>query len=136
MAANYKLSNKRISGIISVVPKNKVRFADEISNYGFSKEKCIDLKKTLGFDERRIVADAECASDLCLFGIEYLLERGLLSSHDIGAIVYVTQTPDHFMPPTSCIIHGKLQCSRDVLCFDINQGGAGYIYALIQAFLL
>jgi 3-oxoacyl-[acyl-carrier-protein] synthase-3 len=136
MAINYKVSKKKISGIVSVVPKHTVKFSDEISNYGFSKEKCINLQETIGFNERRIVADGECGSDLCMFGIEYLLNQGLLNRDEIGAIVYVTQTPDHFMPPTSTILHGKLRCPRDVLCFDINHGCAGYVYGLIQAFLL
>ena len=136
MAANYKLSNKRISGIVSVVPKKTVRFVDEIKNYGFSQEKSLNLQETIGFNERRILSETECGSDLCQFGMEYIFEIGLLDRADIGAIVYVTQTPDYFMPPTSTVLHGKLKCPRDVLCFDINHGCAGYIYGLLQAFLL
>lgn len=136
MARMYKWSNKKISGILSIVPANTVRFADEIDNYGFSKEKTSDLQKTIGLDERRIVAGGECASDLCLHGVRHLIDRGLLDQKDIGAIVFVSQTPDHFMPPTSSVLHGKLNCGRDVLCFDINQGCAGYLYGLMQAFMV
>lgn len=136
MAKNYKFTNKTITGVLSVVPKNCVKFMDEIENYGFSKEKSINLMKTMGFKERRIVSGDECGSDLCLHGMEYLFENNLLEKDEIGAIIYITQTPDHFMPPTSSIIHGKLELDRDVLCFDINQGCTGYIYGLIQAFLL
>lgn len=134
--ANYKFSGKKISGILSVIPKRTVRFIDEIGNYGFSRERSIDLQETIGFGERRIVEDGECGSDLCARGLEHLFEGRRLDRNDIGAIVYVTQTPDHFMPPTSTILHGKLRCPRDVLCFDINHGCAGYIYGLLQAFLL
>lgn len=133
---DIRFTNKRISGILSVVPKHCVKFLDEIENYGFSKEKSLKLQQTIGFDERRIVPDNECGSDLCLFGLENLFANGLLSKDDIGALIFVTQTPDHFMPPTSSILHGKLGLGREVLCFDINQGCAGYLYGLLQAFLL
>jgi len=136
MANNHRFSGGKVSGILSVVPKRVVRFADEIGHYGFSKEKSLNLQETMGFDERRIVDGNTCGSDLCLFGLEYLRGRGLLDPRDISAIIYVTQTPDHFMPPTSAILHGKLGCSRDVLCWDVNHGCAGYLYGLIEAFLL
>lgn len=131
-----KFSNKKISGILSIVPKNKVKFIDEIDNYGFSREKSLNLQKVIGFNERRIVAGNECTSDLCLFGIEYLIANGMLKKDEIGALVFITQTPDYFMPPTSCVLHGKLGLHQDVACLDINQGCAGYLYGLLQAFLL
>jgi len=133
---NIALTNKKISGILSVVPKNCVKFLDEIENYGFSREKSLKLQETIGLDERRIVSGNECGSDLCLFGLEQLFAHNLLSKDDIGALIYVTQTPDHFMPPTSAILHGKLELGREVLCFDINHGCTGYLYGLLQAFLL
>jgi len=133
---NFSFKNKRISGILSVVPKHCVKFLDEIDNYGFSKEKSLKLQETMGFNERRIVEGNECASDLCLFGLEYLIANGKLNKDDISALIFVTQTPDHFIPPTTSILHGKIGLNREVLCLDINQGCAGYLYGLLQAFLL
>jgi len=130
------LTNKKITGILSVVPKNCVKFLDEIENYGFSKEKSLKLQETIGLNERRIVVGNECGSDLCQFGVEYLFDNNLLNKDDIGALIYITQTPDHLMPPTSTILHGKLGLGREVLCFDINQGCTGYLYGLLQAFML
>jgi len=133
---NFHFKNKKISGIVSVVPKNRVSFMDEIENYGFSKDKSLKLKETMGFDERRIVAGNECTSDLCLFAMEYLIENRLLEKNEISALIFVTQTPDHFLPPTSSILHGKLELDHDVLCMDINQGCSGYLYGLLQAFMI
>ena len=133
---NLKFDNMHVTGILSVVPKHCVKFMDEIENYGYSPAKCLNLMKTIGFDERRIVQGDECTSDLCLYGLEHLLQHDALNTDDIGALIFVSQTPDHFMPPTSAILHGKLGLKRDALCFDINQGCAGYIYGLLQAYLL
>lgn len=133
---NFIFNRQRITGVLAIIPKKCVRFEDEIDNYGFSREKCHSLQETIGLRERRVVKDGECGSDLALFGFEYLLGKRLLRKEEIGAIVVVTQSPDHFMPPTSCILHGKLGLSWDVICFDINQGCTGYIYGLLQAFML
>ena len=85
---NLKFRNKKISGIVSVIPKNCVRFTEELANYGFSEEKSLKLKETMGFDERRIVEGEECASDLCLFGLEYLFGNNLLDKEEIGALIF------------------------------------------------
>ncbi len=133
---NLRFQGKRITGIISVVPRNRVRFEDEIDHYGFSREKCLQLQKTMGYGERRLVGNHDCASDLVHYGLIHLMETGRLLRDEVRALVFVSQTPDHFMPPTSCILHGRLGLGRDVLCFDINQGCTGYIYGLVQSFML
>ena len=133
---NLEFSNKKISGILSVVPSHTVKFLDEIDNYGFSREKCLNLQEVMGFKERRIVEGNECGSDLALFGLEYLIAHEKLKKDEIGALILITQTPDHFMPPTSSILHGKFGLGEEVLCFDINQGCTGYLYGLLQSFML
>jgi len=133
---NMTFAHAAISGILSVVPKHSLNFMDEIDNYGFSREKSLKLKETIGFDQHRTVEGNECTSDLCLYGLEHLISNGLLNTDDIGAVIFITQTPDYFMPPTSTIIHGELGLGREVLCFDINQGCTGYLYGLLQAFML
>jgi 3-oxoacyl-[acyl-carrier-protein] synthase-3 len=40
------------------------------------------------------------------------------------------------MPPTSSVIQGRLGLQHDMFCMDINQGCAGFLIGLIQAFLL
>jgi 3-oxoacyl-[acyl-carrier-protein] synthase III len=51
-------------------------------------------------------------------------------------LVLVTMCPDHFMPPTTSIIQGRLGLKQDILCLDINQGCAGFVLGLIQSFML
>ena len=47
--------NKKITGIISILPKNKVYFKDEMKNYNFSKNQSLKLSKIMGYSSRRIV---------------------------------------------------------------------------------
>ena len=133
---NFNYENKRISGILTVLPKNEVAFEDEAENYNFSVKQSMKLKKIMGYEKHRIVEGDTSVSDLCIFGMRQLLDEGLISGDDIDALILVTQTPDYYMPPTSNVIQGELGLKQDMLCLDINQGCAGYLVGLIQAFNL
>lgn len=133
---NFQFRNKKISGILTVLPAQEFRFDDEVGNYNFPPAKSLRLKAIMGYDRHRIADPGSCVSDLCVYGIQKLLDEGLLNKAEIDALILVTQTPDFLMPPTSSIIHGKLGLKQDMLCMDINQGCAGFLVGLMQAFLL
>lgn len=133
---NLLFKNKRITGLLTVLPQKEVRFDEELENYNFSAAKSLKLKLTMGYDKRRVVEEGVCTSDLCIKGLTYLFEEGLLQKEEIDALILVTQSPDYFMPPTSNIIQGKLGLKQDMICLDINQGCAGFVIGLIQAFSL
>lgn len=128
--------NKKITGILAVLPEQEILFDDEVRNYNFPEKQTLKLKKIMGFEKHRIVKDTTSVSDLCIYGIQYLIDKNLLKKEDIDAIILVTQSPDHFMPPTSNIIQGKLGLGTNVLCMDINQGCAGYLLGIMQSFML
>lgn len=128
--------NKKISGILTVLPSKEVKFEDEMENYNFSIAKSMKLKLAMGYNKHCIVEDDVCTSDLCVYGLNYLIDNGLLKKEDIDALVLVTQSPDYIMPPTSNVIQGQLGLKHDMICMDINQGCAGYILGLIQSFML
>jgi len=128
--------NKRISGILSVLPKNEVRFIDEIDNYNFTEKQSIKLGKIMGYGTQRIADKETTVSDLCVFGMSYLFNNQLLEKDAIGAVVLCTQSPDYFLPATSNVISGRLALGQDVISMDINQGCAGFEVGLMQAFML
>lgn len=134
MILNFK--GKKITDIVSVVPSQISKYEDEIENYSFSRAKCMKLKEIMGFDEHRIAPENTTASDLCEFAFNHLVENKGLDRESIDAMIFVTHTPDHFIPPTSSILHGKLGLKEDCLCFDINHGCAGFVVGLQQAFML
>lgn len=128
--------NKKISTILSVVPKEEYRFDDEYSIFKLTEDKARRFKKMMSLDRHRIAPPEVCASDLCLYGLQQLLKDGVLKKEEIGALLFVSQTPDYVLPPTSNVLHGKLGLGYDVVCLDINQGCAGFLAGLIQAFML
>jgi 3-oxoacyl-[acyl-carrier-protein] synthase-3 len=133
---NFTFRRKRISGLLTVVPANERSFVEEMKNFNFPEARSLKLKEVMGYDKRRLVESGVCVSDLAVFGLQNLFDLGLLNRDEIDALFLVTQSPDHFMPPTSNIIQGRLGLKQDVFCLDISQGCAGFVIGLIQAFLL
>ncbi len=133
---NLKFTHKKITGMLTVVPTNEVKFHDTIDNYSFSKRQSIQLGKIMGYEKQRIALQDTTVSDLCVYGLNYLFEQGTLNKDEIDALLLVTQSPDYFLPATSNVIQGRLNLKNDVLCMDINQGCAGHQVGLIQAFSL
>ncbi|HVU27248.1 MAG TPA: ketoacyl-ACP synthase III [Verrucomicrobiae bacterium] len=128
--------NKKIGATVTVVPKEERRFDDEYPGYKLTEEKAKKFKKMMGVDRHRIAAPDVTASDLCLCGTRWLLDRGLLKKEEIGAVLFVSQTPDYFIPPTSNVLQGVLGLDHDVIALDINQGCTGFLVGLLQAFLM
>jgi 3-oxoacyl-[acyl-carrier-protein] synthase-3 len=133
---NFRFQNKIVTGMLTVVPKNIVKFEDEMSNYNFPHEKSLKIKKVMGFDQKRVAPIGVTAADLCVYGVNYLFDNNQLSKSEIDALVFVSQTPDHIMPPTSNLIQARLDLGTDVFCLDINQGCAGFLVGLFESFML
>ena len=133
---NFTFRRKRISGILTVLPAREQSFVEDMKSFNFPEARSLKLKEVMGYDKHRIVEPGVCVSDLAVFGLEHLFKNGLLRPDEFDALILITQSPDHFMPPTSNIIQGRLNLKRDLLCLDINQGCAGFVIGLIQAFSL
>ena len=133
---HLEFSNKRISGILTVVPEQIVKFDDEIKNYNFTEKQCKKLKLIMGYEEKRVAPEGVCSSDLCEYGLNYLFNNSLLKKEEIDALIVVTQSPDYFMPSDACLLHGRLGLKQDCFCLDISQGCSGFLIGLIQAFSL
>jgi 3-oxoacyl-[acyl-carrier-protein] synthase III len=133
---DFTFKNKRIGGILTILPRDAVKFEDEMANYNFSQAKCMKLKLAMGYNEHRIAKPGQCSSDFCKFGLQYLFDNGLLNQEDIDALLFVSQSADYYMPPTSNVLQGYFGLKHDCLCLDINQGCAGFEVGLIESFML
>lgn len=132
----FSFKNKRISGIALVVPRNERSFMDDMKLFNADEKRSLRLAKVMGYDRHRIAPEGVAASDMVEFGFNRLFESGDIRREDIDALVYVTASPDHFLPPTSRILHGKLGLRQDAYCIDITQGCCAFEEGLLQAFLL
>ena len=88
------------------------------------------ITSKIGVLRRPVALPNECASDLAVEAAKIMFAKYNVNKEDIDALVLCTETPDHIMPATSCIIHGRLGLKTNCMCLDYNHGCTGYIYGL------
>ena len=123
----FAISNVRLSAIAAAVPSHQVSNEDLDL---LSEPEAKAFVKTVGIRTRRVAPPAVCASDLCLAAAQRILQLRKIDAAAIGALVFVTQTPDYLLPGNSTLIQRRLGLSSSSYLLDLNQGCAGYVYGL------
>lgn len=127
-------SGKRISGVLGILPETEYDFDEETKDFATPQTR--RLKKIMGFNKRRAAKCSTTTSDLCEYGLRYLINNNKIDLNEVGAIVVVSATPDYFIPHMSNIIHGDFDFPTDVICMDIAQGCAAHVLGIMQACML
>ncbi|HLN95915.1 MAG TPA: hypothetical protein VK183_09785 [Flavobacterium sp.] len=102
--ATFSFSGVRLDGMVLAIPKAS--------------------------DGTRISAPQQTASDLGYEAAVKLLSEKGVSPSEIGAVLFLSRTPDYRSPATSIVLQGRLGIPVDCLAFDMNLGGAGFVYGL------
>ena len=121
--------NLKIAGIAVAVPKNKEILLSKYSGI-FGEDAVKQFSKTTGVVERRVADRDQTSSDLAYEAAKFLLSRKHIKKEELGIAIYVTQTPDYRIPATACVLHKRLELSKDCIAFDVNLGCSGYVYGL------
>jgi 3-oxoacyl-[acyl-carrier-protein] synthase-3 len=110
-------------------PSNNLSNEDlqlEFPDYDFSK-----FEQKIGIKNRYIAAENQTALDLAIKSSEKLFKY--YDKEKIDYLLYCTQSPEYFLPSTSCILQDKLKLRKDIGAFDFNLGCSGYTYGLSLA---
>ena len=91
------------------------------------------IAKKIGINERHIAADDETAGDMAYKAAEKLISEYSIDKSEIDFVLLCTQSPDYFLPSTSCVIQSRLGLSTKCGAFDYNLGCSGYEYGLAVA---
>ncbi|MEO8759985.1 MAG: ketoacyl-ACP synthase III, partial [Bacteroidia bacterium] len=86
--------------------------------------------KNVGIVERRVAPPEITTSDLCFAAAEKLLAQLAWDKQEIECLIFVSQSPDYFLPATSIILQHRLGLNKNTMAFDVNLGCSGYIYGL------
>ncbi len=85
----------------------------------------------VGIRERHIAGNDECASDLAVQAAEILFRKHPeIDRNSIDFLIFCSQSPDYFLPSSSCLIQDRLGLPVSCGAVDINLGCSGYVYAL------
>jgi 3-oxoacyl-[acyl-carrier-protein] synthase-3 len=122
---NTMNSKARITAIGSYVPSQVLSNAD--------LEQIVDTQdewivQRTGIRERRIAAENEFTSHLCIKAVENMTLHYPVSVQDVDLILVATYTPDFPAPSVACLIQSHFGIvSTGAL--DINAACSGFIYA-------
>lgn len=123
-----------IRGITSSVPESF--FDNEKETTAFDPEEVEKVVKMAGVRTRHLAGEKVCSSDLCYAAAKDLMDGLEWVPASVDALIMVTQTPDYFLPSTSCVIHKWLGLSDKCAAFDVGLGCSGYPYALWLASMM
>ena len=123
----------RIAGVVACVPAKVVTNADLTEKFG---DAVAQVTRMTGVEERHITTAAQTTADLCAAAADALLDRAEIDRASIGALIFVTQTPDHRLPATACLLQDRLGLSVHTAAFDVNLGCSAYPYGLWLASMM
>ena len=130
--ATIRYKGVGIRAVAACVPKRVMRNEDLTDL--MSPEEIGKTIAHIGIRERRYADDDVCASDLCQRAAEQLFEDYPIDEADIGALIFVSQTPDYHQPATSPLLQHKLGLPTSTLCMDVNLACSGFVYGLSMAY--
>lgn len=133
--AHLKFNHANITGICTVVPKDRIKLDDEVAYYD-DANKVKRLKMVVGLSERAVSSKSTTPADLMEYAACRIIGDMNIDKNSIDALICVLDNPDYKCPPTSCILQGKLDLPTTCMSFDINHGCAGFIYGLCTAYSL
>lgn len=126
-----KYSNIKIGAVACAVPTHKDDILEKYaSEFGVNEvEKFIKLT---GIRTRYYAVKEQTSSDLCYIAAKNLMEneKTAFDPKSVGAIIYVSQTPDYIAPATAFVLHKRLNLSVDCIAFDVNLGCSGYVHGI------
>ncbi|MBP8033110.1 MAG: ketoacyl-ACP synthase III [Bacteroidia bacterium] len=125
--AYLTIDNIQLSAISACVPKNR----ESNKDYDWISEKERELLiKTTGIEFRRIAPRHITTSDMCFASAEAIINELQINREEIEILLFVSQSPDYFLPATSIILQDRLGLNKSTMAFDIQLGCSGYVYGL------
>jgi len=94
----------------------------------FKKWEADKIYKKIGIAERHVVDENQTALDLAFEASSKVLEN--YDRKNIDFLILCTQSPDYFLPTSSCVLQDKLGLRKDIGAFDFNLGCSGFVYGL------
>lgn len=107
---------------------DNAQLQEELSNCEVAK-----TAKGVGVESRHIASEDMTAGDMATEAAKKLFAEYGISKDEVDFVILATQSPDHFLPPTACIIQDKLGIPTTAGAFDFDLGCSGYVYGMAIA---
>ncbi len=129
--AYFSYKNICIRGVAAAIPKHTIYnlTSDSDESIGVGSEIKEKYVKITGVKERHI-SYSLTTSDLCFHSADKLLLELGWSRESIDILVFVSQSGDYSVPPTSCLLLKRLNLGSQTYCIDLSLGCSGWVYGL------
>ena len=87
----------------------------------------------VGVNSRHLAAADETAGDMAEKAACKLFEEYNVNPKEIDFLLLCTQSSDHFLPSTACILQNRLGIPTSSGAFDYNLGCSGCVYGMAMA---
>lgn len=126
-----RIDGFRIAGVATCVPGRAVDNMDCGRAFGIDEVR--KVVAMAGVQSRHVVEPGTTSADLCFEAASRLLDQLGWARDSVTALILVTQSPDYFLPSSSCLVHKWLGLSDQCAAFDVGLGCSGYPYGLYLA---
>ena len=127
----FSVKGIHIDGVVACVPENKVD--NEMALREMYGDEAKLIMESTGIRTRYIANPGTSSCDLCLACARDLLEGTGTIPEEIGAVVFVTFTPDRLMPFNAAKVQDLLGLEKEIPAFDLSLACSGYAYGLYIA---
>lgn len=87
----------------------------------------------VGVNSRHLAATDETAGDMAEKAARKLFDEYDIDPQCVDFLLLCTQSPDYFLPSTSCVLQHRLGLRTNIGAFDYNLGCSGCVYGLAVA---
>ena len=84
----------------------------------------------VGVNSRHVAGENETAGDMAEKAARRLFEEYNVNPKTIDFVLLCTQSPDHFLPSTACILQDRLGIPTAAGALDYNLGCSGCVYGI------
>lgn len=128
----FEFRNIKISGMATAVPDRHQKMSDYVHLFedGEVEKFCA---ATGIYEKYNAYGVGTTTSDLCVVAAKQLFEEFAIDKDTIDGLIMITQTPDYFIPPTSCIVQYRLGLEKCGLVYDSNIGCTAFPFGLQMA---
>lgn len=122
------MKKAKLIGVASYLPEKIVSNFDlEVDYPQWDMTRLIDK---IGIESRHIASEEDSASSMAVGAGIRLFDKLGLDPSEIDYLIFVSQSPDYLIPPTSSFVHQALGLEPHCAAIDILQGCSGFVTAL------
>ncbi len=128
----FEFKGIKIAGMATAVPDRHQKMSDY--DYLFAEGEVEKFCAATGIYEKyNAYGVGTTTADLCVVAANKLFEELAIDRDTIDGLIFITQTPDYAIPPTSCIIQHRLGLDNCGLVYDSNIGCTAFPFGLQMA---